>query len=78
MNKRCSSLPGGIVFNELAPNVSNRVMNRNTALIAQALRNAATEKIVTLETGVDVANREVFATDAGDFKFDFIVKGKRR
>jgi hypothetical protein len=75
---RLPSLPGGIVFNELAPNVSNRVMNRNTALIAQALRNAATEKIVTLETGVDVANREVFATDAGDFNFDFIVKGKRR
>jgi hypothetical protein len=33
---------------------------------------------VKLEVGVDVANREVFAIDAGDLSFDFVVKESTR
>jgi hypothetical protein len=73
---RFPSLPGGIAFSELPSELSGRIRTRNTALIAQALRVAARDELVTLESGVDVANREVFAVDAGDFAFDFIVKGK--
>lgn len=75
---RLPSLPGGTVFSELPPAASNRIKTRNTALIAQTLRDAASANIVKLESGVDVVNREVFAVDAGEFAFDFIVKGKNK
>jgi len=78
LNLRLPSLPGGTVFANLPPGVTNRIKTRNTALIAQTLRNAMTLGKVKLEVGVDVANREVFAIDAGDLSFDFVVKESTR
>jgi hypothetical protein len=75
---RYPSLPGGLVFNDLPSGVSNRVTTRNTSLIAQALRDAESQKLIKLEAGVDVADREVFSVDAGEFNADFIVKDEKK
>ena len=77
LTARLPSIPGGTVFTELPTAVTNRVKTRNTALIAQALRDSAIQEVVKLETGVDMSKREIFALDAGEFDFDFIVKGKQ-
>jgi hypothetical protein len=78
LTQRLPSLPGGLVFSELPSTVSSRIKTRNTALIAQALRDAVVLDVIKLETGVDVSNREVFSPDAGEFNFDFVVKGKKK
>lgn len=78
LTSRMPSLPGGLVFSELPSEVSGRVKTRNTALVAQALRDAAFQNVIKLETGVDVSKREIFAGDAGEFNFDFILKGKNK
>ena len=78
LTSRLPSLPGGVVFSDLPSDVTNRVKTRNTALVAQALRDLAVQEVVKLESGVDVSKREVFSVEAGEFNFDFIVKGKNK
>jgi hypothetical protein len=78
LTTRFPSLPGGVVYNDLPPDVLSRLSTQNTSLIAQALRDVSNQGLVELESGVDVSDREVFEVDAGEFNFDFLVKGKKK
>jgi hypothetical protein len=78
LTSKLPSLPGGTVFADLPSGVTDRIKTRNTSLVAQALRDLAMAEVIKLESGVDVASREVFAIDAGEFNFDFIVKENKK